>query len=65
MGMKIGLKSHGFTVRRNAVRIQRSEVRDSDASKEERTARYQERNDQIYQYEEVEEGPMYVAGMAD
>ncbi|XP_044577450.1 uncharacterized protein LOC123260423 [Cotesia glomerata] len=64
MGIKIGLESHGFAVRRNAVRIERFEVRASDASKEERTARYTERNAENSQYE-VEEGPMYEAGMAD
>nr|XP_036673639.1 uncharacterized protein LOC118877739 [Drosophila suzukii] len=64
MGIKIGLESHGFAVRRNAVRIQRSEVRASDASKEGRTARYHKRTAKINRYE-VEEGPMYEAGMAD
>ncbi|XP_044575736.1 uncharacterized protein LOC123259356 [Cotesia glomerata] len=64
MGMKIGPESYGFAVRRNAGRIVRSEVRASDASKEGRTARYEERNAENIQYE-VEEGPMYEAGMAD
>lgn len=64
MGMKVGLESHGFAVRRNAVRIDRSEVRASIDSKEGRTARYAERNAENSQYE-VEEGPMYEAGMAD
>lgn len=61
MGMKIGPESYGFAVRRIAGRIERSEVRASDASKEGRTARYEERNAENIQ----EEGPMYEAGMAD
>ncbi|XP_044594846.1 uncharacterized protein LOC123272208 [Cotesia glomerata] len=64
MGIKIGLESYGFAVRRNAARIERSEVRASDASKKERTARYTERNAENSQYK-VEEVPMYEAGMAD
>lgn len=64
MGMTIGLETHGFVVRRDEARIQRSEVRASNASKEGRTARLEERNAENNQYE-VEEGPMYEAGMAD
>ncbi|XP_044577106.1 uncharacterized protein LOC123260173 [Cotesia glomerata] len=64
MGMKIGPKAHSFAVRRDNARIERSEIRTSNASKEARTARLEERNAEN-SFFEVEEGLMYEAGMAD
>ncbi|XP_074096654.1 uncharacterized protein LOC141525864 [Cotesia typhae] len=64
MGMQIGPETHSFAVRRNNARIERSEIRTSNASKEARTARLEERNAEN-SFFEVEEGPMYEAGMAD
>lgn len=64
MGMKIGPEAHSFAVRRDNARIERSEIRTSNASKEARTARLEERNAEN-SFFEVEEGLMYEAGMAD
>ncbi|XP_074102194.1 uncharacterized protein LOC141529520 [Cotesia typhae] len=44
MGMQIGPETHSFAVRRDNARIERSEIRTSNASKEARTARLEERN---------------------
>ena len=64
MLIKIGPQSHAFTNRRDQQRINRSEIRASEASKESRTARMAERsaNNAVF---EVEEGTLYEAGMAD
>ena len=43
MGITIGPEAHAFTVRRNQVRIERSELRASEASKEARTALLQKK----------------------
>ena len=43
MGITIGSEAHAFAVRRNEVRIERSELRASEASKEARPARLHER----------------------
>ncbi|CAD6218422.1 GSCOCG00011449001-RA-CDS [Cotesia congregata] len=64
MGMKIGPEAHSFAVRRDNARIERSEIRTSNASKEARTARLEERNAEN-SFFEVEKGLMYEAGMAD
>lgn len=64
MGVKIGPEAHAFAVKRDNARIDRSEIRTSIASKEARTARLEERNAEN-SFFEVEEGPMYAAGMAD
>ncbi len=64
MGIKIGTEAHSFAVRRDNARIDRSEVRTSNASEEARTARLEERNEEASFYK-VEEGPMYEAGIAD
>ena len=59
--MSICSENHGFFVRRDETRIERSEFR---ASKEGRTALLAERNSLNIQFE-VEEGSMYGAGIAD
>lgn len=64
MGIKIGPEAYSFAVKRDNARIDRSEERASNASKKARTARLEERNAENA-YFEVEEGPMYAAGMAD
>ncbi|XP_074108761.1 uncharacterized protein LOC141533663 [Cotesia typhae] len=64
MGVKIGPEAHAFAIRRDNARIDRSEIRASSASKEARTARIENRNAEN-SFFEVEEGPMYEAGMAD
>ena len=64
MGMQIRPEAHSFAVRRDNARIERSEIRTSNASKEARTARLEERNTEN-SFFEVEEGPVYEAGMAD
>ena len=50
--------------RRDQQRINRSEIRASEASKEGRTARMAERSANNVAFE-VEEGTLYDAGMAD
>ncbi|XP_044581963.1 uncharacterized protein LOC123263348 [Cotesia glomerata] len=64
MGITVGTEAHSFAIRRNEVRIERSELRVTAASKEGRTARLAERTSQNIEYE-VEEGPMYGSGIAD
>lgn len=64
MGITVGTEAHTFVVRRNEVRIDRSELRASATSKEGRTARLAERTSHELAYE-VEEGPMYGSGIAD
>ncbi|CAH2105286.1 unnamed protein product [Euphydryas editha] len=64
MGIKIGPEAHSFAVKRDNARIDRSEIRASNASKEARTVRLEERNAEN-SFFEVEEGPMYSVGMAD
>ncbi|GFU40270.1 hypothetical protein TNCV_1733701 [Trichonephila clavipes] len=43
LGIKISPKAHGFVVKRENIRIERSEIRASNASKEVRTAHLKER----------------------
>ena len=43
MGITIGPEAHAFTVRRDQVRIERSKLRASEASKEARTALLQKK----------------------
>lgn len=64
MGITIGPEAHAFAVRRDEDRIERSELRASEASKEGRTARLHERTSENENFE-VEEGFLYGAGIAD
>ena len=64
MGITIGPEAHAFAVRRDKVRIERSELRDTEASKEARTARLHKRLSENEHFE-VEEGFLYRAGIAD
>lgn len=64
MGITIGPEAHAFAVGRDEVRIERSELRASEASKEARTARLHERTSENKHFE-VEEGFLYGAGIAD
>ncbi|XP_048512253.1 uncharacterized protein LOC125501155 [Athalia rosae] len=64
MGMDIGSEAHAFATKRDNAPINRSEIRTSNALKEARTARLEERNAENDLFE-VEEGPMYGAGIAD
>ncbi|XP_044579109.1 uncharacterized protein LOC123261528 [Cotesia glomerata] len=64
MGITVGTEAHSFAIRRNEVRIERSELRATAASKEGRTARLAGRTSQNIEYE-VEEDPMYGSGIAD
>ena len=64
MGITIGPEAHAFAVRRDKVRIERSELRDTEASKEARTAPLHKRISENEHFE-VEEGFLYRAGIAD
>ncbi|XP_068988155.1 uncharacterized protein [Bombus flavifrons] len=64
MGITIGPEAHAFAVRRDEVRIECSELRVSEASKEARTARLHERTSENKHFE-IEEGFLYGAGIAD
>ena len=64
MGITIGPKAHAFAVRRDKIRIERSELWVSEASKEAKTDRLHERTSENEQFE-VEEGFLYRAGIAD
>lgn len=64
MGITVGTEAHSFAVRRNEIRINRSELRASAASKESRSARLAERTSEDQNFER-EEGPMYGCGIAD
>ena len=64
MGITISPEAHAFAVRRDEVRIERSELRVSEASKEARTARLRERTSENEHFE-VEKGFSYRAGTAD
>ena len=64
MGITIGSEAHAFAVRQDEVRIERSELRVSEASKEARTARLYKRTSENEQFE-VEKGFLYRAGIAD
>lgn len=64
MGITIGPEAHAFAVRRDEVRIELSELRASEASKEARIARLHERTSEN-KYFEVEEGFLYGAGIAN
>ena len=64
MGITIGPEAHAFAVRRHEVRIEPSEFRVSEASKQARTARLHKRTSKNEHFE-VEEGFMYRAGIAD
>ena len=63
MGITIGPEARVITVRRE-VRIERSELRASEASKEARTARLHKRTSENEHFE-VEESFLYRAGIAD
>ena len=65
MGITIGPEAHAFAVlRRDEVRIERSELRASEAPQEARTARLHERASENEQFE-VEDGFLYRPGSAD
>ncbi|GFQ95940.1 hypothetical protein TNCT_531481 [Trichonephila clavata] len=64
MRIEIGPKAHAFTVKSDNIRIERSDIRTSDASKKARTAHLEERTSENAFFE-VEEGPMYGAGIPD
>ncbi|XP_044588919.1 uncharacterized protein LOC123268103 [Cotesia glomerata] len=64
MGITIGPESHAFVNKRDQVRINRSEVRATEASKETRTAKSSERASLNMTFE-FEEGTLYGAGIAD
>ena len=64
MGITIGPEAHAFAVRRNEVGIERSELRASEASKEDRTARLHKKTLENEHFE-IEEGFLYRAGIAD
>ena len=64
MGITIGPEAHAFAVRRDEVRIERSELRVSEASKEARTARLHKRTSENEHFE-VEEGFLYRTGITD
>ena len=64
IGITIGPEAHAFAVRRDEVRIERSELRASEASKEPRTARLHKRTSENEHFE-VEEGFLCRAGIAD
>ncbi|XP_044584112.1 uncharacterized protein LOC123264734 isoform X2 [Cotesia glomerata] len=64
MGKTIGPESHAFVNKRDQVRINRSEVRATEASKETRTAKSSERASLNMTFE-FEEGTLYGAGIAD
>ena len=64
MRITIGPEAHAFAVRRDEVRIERSELRASKASKEARTARLHESTSENEQ-SDVEKGFLYRAGITD
>ena len=64
MGITLGPEAHAFAVRRDEIRIERSEPRASEASKEAKTTRLRERTSENKQFE-VEEGLLYRARIAD
>ncbi|GFR19325.1 hypothetical protein TNCT_167791 [Trichonephila clavata] len=57
MGIKIGPEAHAFIVKCDNRRIEGSEIRASDASKQAKTACLEERISE-YEFFEVEEEPM-------
>ncbi|GIY43294.1 uncharacterized protein CDAR_123881 [Caerostris darwini] len=64
MGITIGPDANAFAARRDEARIERSELRTSEASKEGRTARLHQRTSENEHFE-VEEGFLYEAEIAD
>ena len=64
MGITIGPEAHAFAVRRDEVRIERSQLRVSEASKEARTSRLHKRTSENEHFE-VEEGFLYRTGITD
>ena len=64
IGITIGQEAHAFAVRRDEVRIERSELRVSEASKDASTAYLHKRSSEN-EYFEVEEGFLYKTGIAD
>ncbi|GIY05118.1 uncharacterized protein CDAR_120911 [Caerostris darwini] len=64
MGITIGPEANAFAARRDEARIERSELRTSEASKEGRTARLHQRTSENEHFE-VKEGFLYEAGIAD
>ena len=64
MRITIDPEAHAFAVRQKEVRIEHSELRVSEVSKEARTARLHKRTSENEHFE-VEEGFLYRAGIAD
>ncbi|GFV58252.1 hypothetical protein TNCV_4019891 [Trichonephila clavipes] len=64
MGVKFSPEAHAFAVKRDNIRIESSEIRASDISKEARIDRLGERTSKNASFE-VKEGPVYGAGIAD
>ena len=64
IGITIGPEAHAFAVRRDEICIERSELRASEASKEDRTARLHKKTSENEHFE-IEEGFLYRAGIAD
>ena len=64
IGITIGQEAHAFAVRRDEVRIERSELRVSEASKDASTAYLHKRSSEN-EYFEVEEGFLYKTEIAD
>ncbi|GFU27664.1 hypothetical protein TNCV_3825721 [Trichonephila clavipes] len=64
MGIKIGPEAHGFAVKYLDIRIEYSEIRASDVSKDTRTALLEERTSENAVFE-VQEGPTYGTRIVD
>ncbi|GFV08470.1 hypothetical protein TNCV_2936861 [Trichonephila clavipes] len=64
MRIKIGPEAHTFAVKHGTIRIELSEIRASDASKEARTAHLEEKTSENVSFE-AEKYRMYGAGIED
>ncbi|GFW51854.1 hypothetical protein TNCV_1187861 [Trichonephila clavipes] len=64
MRTKMSLEAHAFTVKYDNIRIERSEIRASDASRKARTARLEKKTLEKVFFG-VKECPMYETGIAD
>ncbi|GFX80261.1 hypothetical protein TNCV_2642771 [Trichonephila clavipes] len=58
------IQANAFAVKRDSIRMQQSEKRASDASKEARTTHLEKRTSEDA-FREVEERPMHIAEIAD
>ncbi|GFT87560.1 hypothetical protein TNCV_3771771 [Trichonephila clavipes] len=61
MGTEKGPEAYAFPVKSDNIRIEHSEIRAFNVSKEARAARLEERTEKTFF--EVGEGPMHVAGI--